>query len=371
LPPSKHSAKQHWLERIWQTRGAAAAILLPLAAVFVVLRFVRRTLYRIGFFRIVHLPVPVVVVGNITVGGVGKTPLVIHLARRLTALGWRVGIISRGYGRKGSDEVAEVFADSNPEQVGDEPVLIAQSTGCPLVAGADRVKAAHALLLAHPEIQVILSDDGLQHYRLGREFELVVTSSVAELNGWPLPAGPMREPRSRLRSVDAVVVPSTEGSATAGATSTNAVIPAPTLDAGGIEPSRCFRMATRATDFYSLTDRTQTCTADAFNGLRLHALAGIGNPQRFFSELQRMSIAAEEHVFPDHHTYRRDDLRFTGDAILTTEKDAVKLRRLVLDIPMPDLPALNLPVWVLPIDVSVEPDLAQFVVETLNGRTPA
>ena len=336
-------------------------------------------LYRCGLLRVEHLPVPVVVVGNITVGGVGKTPLVIHLARRLTALGWRVGIISRGYGGKGDNggsEVTEVFADSNPEQVGDEPVLIAQGTGCPLVAGADRAQAARTLLAAHPEIQVILSDDGLQHYRLGRALELVVTSAVAGLNGWPLPAGPMREPRSRLHSVDAVVVSVVAGASDAGDNAANAVLPAPTLDVDGVEPSRCFRMATRTADFYSLTDRSQTCTAYAFKGMRLHALAGIGNPQRFFTELQRMGITAEEHVFPDHHAYRNDDLRFTGDAILTTEKDAVKLRRLVLDIPMlnmpmPDVRTLNLPVWVLPIEVSVEPDLAQFVVEKLNGRTPA
>lgn len=308
-------------------------------------------LYRCGVLRVEHLPVPVVVVGNISVGGVGKTPLVIHLARRLTALGWRTGIISRGYGGQGNAGVTEVFAESDPEQVGDEPVLVAQNTGCPVVTGADRVKAARAMLEAHPNIQVILSDDGLQHYRLGRFLELAVTSPDAELNGWPLPAGPMREPRSRLHSVDAVIVTSAVG----------AVLPVPTLGGtGAAYPSR-FHAATRTADFASMVDHSQTRSPVSFSGLRLHAVAGIGHPQRFFDTLKRMGLEAEEHVFPDHHRYREDELCFTGDAILTTEKDAVKLRRL----------ALALPVWVLPIEVSIEPDLAQFVVEKLNGRTSA
>lgn len=339
------------LEQVWQTRGLVAVLSLPLAALFVSLRCIRQMLYRCGVWRVEQLPVPVVVVGNITVGGVGKTPLVIHLAKSLTALGWRTGIISRGYGGQGNAGVTEVHAESDPEQVGDEPVLVAQSTGCPVVTGADRVQAARALLEAHPNIQVILSDDGLQHYRLGRFLELAVTSADAELNGWPLPAGPMREPRSRLHSVDAVIVPAAQDAI-------GAVLPAPTL---GAAAPRSFRCATRSTDFYSLVDRAQMRLAADFKGLRLHAVAGIGHPQRFFDTLKRLGLEAEEHVFPDHHAYREDDLRFTGDAILTTEKDAVKLRRLALD----------LPVWVLPIEVSTEPDLARFVVEKLNGRTSA
>jgi tetraacyldisaccharide 4'-kinase len=321
-------------------------MLLPLAGLFVALRTLRRWLYRSGLLPVVDLPVPVVVIGNITVGGVGKTPLVIFLAQRLASMGWRPGIVSRGYGASGG-VVREVQTNDDPQQVGDEPLLLRNRCACPVVVGADRVAAAQHLLAAHPETQVILSDDGLQHYRLGRRVEIAVTSAESEMNGWPLPAGPMRESRARLNEVDAIV------SSSSGFRS--AVPPAPTFSVPH------FIMKPRFGDLYLLTDPARKVTATNLAGLRLHAVAGIGNPQRFFHQLDVLGLIAETHPFPDHHAYHSAELAFAGDAILTTEKDAVKLARL----------SVALPVWVLPMDVSVEPDLALTVVEKLNGRSPA
>jgi tetraacyldisaccharide 4'-kinase len=320
-------------------------MLLPLAGLFVVLRTLRRWLYRAGLLPVVYLPVPVVVIGNITVGGVGKTPLVIFLAQRLTSMGWRPGIVSRGYGTGGAGvgAVRTVQLDDDPQQVGDEPLLLCNRCACPVVVGADRVAAAQHLLATHPETQVILSDDGLQHYRLGRRVEIAVTSAESEMNGWPLPAGPMRESRARLNEVDAIV------------SSAGAVSPEPTFSVP------CFMMKTRFGDLYLLADPARKASATNLAGLRLHAVAGIGNPQRFFHQLDVLGLAVETHAFPDHHAFLAAELAFAGDAILTTEKDAVKLARL----------SLALPVWVLPMDISVEPDLALTVVEKLNGRSSA
>jgi tetraacyldisaccharide 4'-kinase len=320
-------------------------MLLPLAGLFVVLRTLRRWLYRAGLLPVVYLPVPVVVIGNITVGGVGKTPLVIFLAQRLTSMGWRPGIVSRGYGTGGAGvgAVRTVQLDDDPQQVGDEPLLLCNRCACPVVVGADRVAAAQHLLATHPETQVILSDDGLQHYRLGRRVDIAVTSAESEMNGWPLPAGPMRESRARLNEVDAIV------------SSAGAVSPEPTFSVP------CFMMKTRFGDLYLLADPARKASATNLAGLRLHAVAGIGNPQRFFHQLDVLGLAVETHAFPDHHAFLAAELAFAGDAILTTEKDAVKLARL----------SLALPVWVLPMDISVEPDLALTVVEKLNGRSSA
>jgi tetraacyldisaccharide 4'-kinase len=327
-------------------------MLLPLAGLFVVLRTLRRWLYRSGWLSVVYLPVPVVVIGNITVGGVGKTPLVVFLAQRLASLGWRPGIVSRGYGvgGAGGDGVRDVQLNDDPQRVGDEPLLLRNRCACPVVVGADRVAAAQHLLATHPETQVILSDDGLQHYRLGRRVEIAVTSTESEMNGWPLPAGPMRESRARLNEVDAIVS-STSAVPAAG----HFMSPEPTFSAPH------FMMTTLFGDLYLLADPARKAAATDLAGLRLHAVAGIGNPQRFFRQLDRLALVAENHAFPDHHAYLAADLAFAGDAILTTEKDAVKLARL----------SLALPVWVLPMDVSVEPDLALTVVEKLNGRPPA
>lgn len=328
---------------LWQKRGLAAVLLLPVALVFSSLVLLRRLLYRAGLFRSIRLPVPVVVVGNITVGGAGKTPLVLWLAEEFARRGRRPGIVSRGYG--GSvPGVHEVKTDDAASLVGDEPLLLKARAGCPVFVGRDRVAAARALLCAHPDCDVIVSDDGLQHYRLVRDFEIAVVDRQLAGNGWMLPAGPLREPAVRLAAVDAVVKNGEVAMMVHGV---------PTYD-----------MRLSGERFVSLADGAQARGPGDFAGLRLHAVAGIGKPQRFFDHLSSLGLAFTAHAFPDHHAYRPEELAFTGDAILATEKDAVKLRGLS------QLPA-QLPVWVLPVTAVVEPDLAHFILEKIDGRPPA
>lgn len=341
MPPSRPSAEPAGLVAAWRRRGLLACLLYPASLVFRLIVALRRAWIGRGE----RLPVPVVVVGNLTVGGAGKTPLTIELARALRERGRRPGIVSRGYG--GAGMVREVNTDADPRIVGDEPLLLARRSACPVVVGRDRVAAAHALLAAHPECDLILADDGLQHYRLGRDLEIAVFDARGVQNGWLLPAGPLREPVGRLATVDAVVL-----HGLAAAPSGRFMSPAPTV------PARVFRMRLQGDAF--VRDR-ETRSVDQLRGLRLHAVAGIGDPQRFFDYLSLLGVRFEAHAFPDHHAYRAEDLAFDGDAILTTEKDAVKLERL----------ALALPIWTLPVTARLEPDLAAFVLEKLDGPPSA
>ncbi len=308
-------------------------MLLPVGIVFFLVVALRRRLYRGGVLARERLPVPVIVVGNITVGGSGKTPLILWLVDALRRRGRRPGVVSRGYGG-GVDGVGEVEPDSVAELVGDEPLLIRRRAGCPVFVGRDRVAAGNALLARHSDCDVILCDDGLQHYRLARDVEIAVLDRRGLWNGWPLPAGPLREPESRLRTVDAVVANDWSGPAG-------------------------FRM-TLAGDSFQLLNGAASRPAAELAGLRLHAVAGIGEPQRFFDHLAGLGLGFEAHAFADHHRFVAADLAFDGDAILTTEKDAVKFGLLAA-----------LPVWVLPVTAVVAPDLGQFVLEKINGRSPA
>lgn len=325
--------------RIWQERGLAARLLLPAGLLFSLLALLRRLAYRLGWLSAVRLPVPVVVVGNIVAGGAGKTPLTLWLAQQLAALGRHPGIVSRGYGRH-DHRVSKVGAGDTAAGVGDEPLLLARRAHCPVFVGADRAAAGLALLAAHPECDVILCDDGLQHYRLARDVELAVVDRRGLLNGWPLPAGPLREPAGRLRKVAALILNGAAVAPVAG-------VPA-------------FAMRLQGERFRRLDAPEQTCTARELAGLRLHAVAGIGEPQRFFDHLAALGLRCEAHPFPDHHRYVRADLQFDGDAILTTEKDALKCAGLA-----------SVPIWVLPVEAVIEPDLARFVLEKIDGSAPA
>jgi tetraacyldisaccharide 4'-kinase len=316
--------------------------LSPFSLLFLCVVALRRAAYRCGLLRRERLPVPVVVVGNLVAGGAGKTPLTLWLAQRLIALGRHPGIISRGYGRN-VESVAKVGAGDTAASVGDEPLLLVRRCGCPVFVGADRAAAARALLAAHPACDVILCDDGLQHYRLARDVELAVIDRRGLMNGWPLPAGPLREPAARLASVDAVVL----------------------HDSGWTPPTgiRAFHMRLQGDVFYRLDAPQETRAAADFTGLRLHAVAGIGEPQRFFDHLAALGLRCATHAFPDHHRYTGADFALFspgGDAILTTEKDALKCAGLS-----------SLPIWVLPVDAVVEPDLARFVMEKIDGRPSA
>jgi tetraacyldisaccharide 4'-kinase len=329
LPLSKRS-----VEDVWRRRGAAAWLLLPAGVLFFFLVVLRRRFYRLGILKSVRLPVPVVVIGNITAGGSGKTPLALWLIEELKRRGRNPGVISRGYGGDAVG-VRKVSDGDTPAAVGDEPLLISRRARCPVFVGRDRVAAGRALLSEHPECDVVVCDDGLQHYRLARDVEIALVDRRGFWNGWPLPAGPLREPGSRLRSVDALVANGWNG------------------DAG-------FRMRLVGDRFELLGRAGHGATPSELAGKRLHAVAGIGEPQRFFDHLSALGLSFEAHAFPDHHAYVASDLAFDGDAILTTEKDAVKFDGLT-----------TLPVWVLPVTATVMPDLAQFILERIDGRPPA
>jgi tetraacyldisaccharide 4'-kinase len=304
-----------------------------LGGLFFLVAAFRRFLFRNGWLTAQQLPVPVVVIGNITAGGSGKTPLVLSLAEGLLRRGRRPGIVSRGYGGSLQD-IAEVTPDSDAAKVGDEPLLLRRRADCPVFVGPDRVAAGHALLAAYPDCDLLLCDDGLQHYRLARDVEIAVVDRRGLMNGWPLPAGPLREPAKRLERVDAIVAHGWSGSAK-------------------------FRMQLAGERFKRLGG-DEECLAADLDGQCLHAVAGIGEPQRFFDHLAGLGLRFVAHAFPDHHTYCSADIKFVGDAILTTEKDAVKFPLLT-----------TLPVWVLPVAACITPDLTQFILEKIDGRPPA
>lgn len=295
------------------------------------------------------LPVPVVVVGNLTVGGSGKTPLVIALVDALRGQGWRPGVVSRGYGgsvsrKDGTASVAGAAPDAS-DRYGDESVLIQQRTGVPVFVGRNRPEAARALLVAHPDVDVLLSDDGLQHYALPRDFEIAVFDARGAGNGKLLPAGPLREPLARLGEVDAIVLN--------GASAT-----LPDLPAGVAPVLPPFRMELVPGDAYRVNDRTITRPLDSFRGRRLTAAAGIGNPQRFFELLRSLGLSFHRMPLADHHRY--DDNPFArrnSEAVLMTEKDAVKCARFD-----------EARMWAVPVFAVVDPALVAAIVARIGGR---
>ena len=340
MPPKTASRQRAGFPAFWLHRNFISGLLWPLSCLFALLARIRRA--RIEPQR---LAVPVVVVGGITVGGAGKTPLTLYLVEALRKQGYVPGIISRGYGGAVSGEL-EVHPESAAAVVGDEPLLLRQRARCPVFVGADRVAVGKALLAAHPEVNVILCDDGLQHYRLARDFEIAVFDRRGLGNGRQLPAGPLREPVARLHEVDAVVLNDAPLAAIAAAGS----------------PTAVFSMRLDGTEFSYLHDAARKATVDALRGRKLHAVAGIGEPQRFFDHLRALGLDFEAHAFPDHHAYTQDELDFGEAVILSTEKDGVKLRAVLA----PEVEA-----WVLPVSAVLSPGLDQLIVEKLNGRTPA
>lgn len=290
------------LDRIWYGPSPLAWLLLPLSGLYCAAVTVRRWTYRVGIKKRHRLDVPVIVVGNLSVGGTGKTPLVIWLARFLREQGYRPGLVARGYGGRAAVWPQPVNADSDPALVGDEPVLLAAATRCPMMVAPDRVAAARALLAAQP-CDVILSDDGLQHYALGRDIEIAVVDGARRFgNGHCLPAGPLREPVGRLREVDLTVV---NGAGVAGE----------------------LRMRVESDDAVNLLSGERQPLA-TFRAQPVHAIAGIGVPTHFFAALENAGLDVFRHPFPDHHAYRSDELDFAAAApLLMTDKDAVKCRR--------------------------------------------
>ena len=301
------------LTRLWYEGGVAAWFLQPLSWLYRAAMSLRRQGYASGWLPSHRVGRPVVVVGNLTVGGTGKTPLVAWLAEHLVQRGVKVGILSRGYGSSGHAP-RRVDPGSDWRDVGDEPLLLRQRTGCTTVVSADRV--AGARLLIEQGAEVILADDGLQHLRLARDCEIVVIDGARGFgNGRLLPAGPLRDPVSRLASVDLIVV---NGERTHASFAQLPSTLAPHSVQMALEPGSALHLA----------GRQAARSVESFRGQPVHAVAGIGNPLRFFGDLRSRGLQILEHAFPDHHPFTAADLDFGDDlSVLMTEKDAVKCRR--------------------------------------------
>ncbi len=323
-----------WLQRQWYRRTTWQLLLWPLSQLFRLLSALRRLAYGAGLLPVWRAPVPVIVVGNISVGGTGKTPLVIWLASWLLRHGWRPGILSRGY-RGEAAGPTRVRADSDAALVGDEPLLLARHTACPVWVGRRRAATAQALLAAHPECNVLICDDGLQHYALARDIEIaVVDGRRRHGNGRLLPAGPLREAVSRLRQVDAVVVQ------------------------GGEAGSGEYACRLVPSVFRNVRDPGRTIEAAALRRHELHAVAGIGDPRRFFDTLRALGLQCAEHPFPDHHAYRAADLQFADNrTVLMTEKDAVKCAAFAC----PEW-------WYLAVEAEIDQDLERLLLHKLEEK---
>ena len=349
--PTVRNSTESILGAAWQRRGILACLLWPLSLLFRLIGALRRALYAAGWLRSTRLPVPVIVVGNIFVGGTGKTPLTIWLVQMLRQAGYVPGVISRGYAAPSTDgkpSVQHVSATSLAAEVGDEPLLIATHGQCPVVVGRNRVAAAEALLQAHPEVNLILSDDGLQHYRLQRDIEIMLFDSRGVGNGWLLPAGPLREPASRRRDftiVNAASIPSSM-------------------------PAASIRMQLAGEHAVQLADPAQVRSLSDLRDppLRLAAAAGIGNPQRFFSMLSAAGLVFEALALPDHYDFSDNPFAaLTADLILITEKDAVKCRQIETIKHDPRI-------WVVPVTAQIDPALSHQIhqiLEKLRGHPTA
>jgi tetraacyldisaccharide 4'-kinase len=330
-------------EYFWYRIRPLHVVLIPLSLLFAAVAGLRRAAYRLDWMKRERMPVPVIVVGNITVGGTGKTPVVLWLVQLLREAGYYPGIVTRGYG--GSEALQEVLADSDPRRTGDEPLLLARRAGVPVFAGRRRSAAARSLLQAHPRCDVLVADDGLQHYALARDVELAVVDGERKFgNGWLLPAGPLREPVGRLRAVNAVVI-NGEGDLSN--------LPAPR-----------YRMRVVGDVFRNVSDPQRRASAPELHDRPLHAVAAIGNPMRFFSHLKALSLDFRPHPFPDHFAFGADDLAFAGEeTVLMTEKDAVKCSAFA-----------KASWWYLPVEAEVDPALGQMLLaklRSLHGRQAA
>ncbi|MGD9356105.1 MAG: tetraacyldisaccharide 4'-kinase [Chromatiales bacterium] len=316
----------------WKKWHPVALLLFPLSLLMRLVVFLRRLAYKVRLLPVYRSRVPVIVIGNLTVGGTGKTPLVIWMCNHLATLGYRPGVVLRGYGGKAATWPQQVRADSDPQVVGDEAVVIAQQTGCPVCASPSRADAAHALL-EHDDCDVIISDDGLQHYALGRDIEIVVIDGDRRFgNGMLLPAGPLRESPRRLRRVDFVIV---NGHCS------------DTEQCLRLEPGPLVNLVTG-----------ETRPLANFRGESVHLVTGLGNPQRFIDMLRDAGLDADQQLFPDHHDYRPDDFAFGDELpVIMTAKDAVKIR-----------PFADHHYWYLRLEVKPPVDVIDQILNRLRTR---
>ena len=321
-----------WIQTQWQKRGVYAWLMLPLSLLYCLVMILRREAYGSGLLKASRIGKPVIVVGNLSVGGTGKTPLVIWLANQLARQGIKPAVISRGYGGRAKNFPLLVTAESYAAMTGDEPAMIARSLGCPVVIDPDRVAAAN-WLVERDLCDVIISDDGLQHLALGRDLEIaVIKSDMIAGNGLCLPAGPLRESKSRLKSVDVVISREKKSALTEY-----------TME---ILPGECSRLDSPA----------MRLPLSAFWNSPVHAIAGIGNPEGFFCSLRTAGLEIIPHPFPDHYDYTPADISFTdGLPVIMTEKDAIKCR---------EFPTRNH--WAVTVSVEVEEGILNAVLEKIK-----
>lgn len=333
------SSISEFVTKSWYQGAYWLYLLWPLYLVYSVVILLRKYLYRFHFFKSYRAKVPVVVVGNITLGGTGKSPLVAYLVESLTEMGFKPGVVSRGYGANISPtDVREVSANSLVSDVGDEPLMLKRRVGCPIFVSPIRALAVQAL--EKKGCDIVITDDGLQHYALARDIEICVFDGERKWgNGHLLPMGPMREPLKRINTTDFVVMNG--------------------ADWTGPKQSRiaAFRMDLEASNLRAL-NAEQTLSLGALRGKEVDAIAGIGNPERFFNTLVMQGLLVEAHRFSDHHAYTQSDLCFDGDrSLIMTEKDAVKCQ------------AFNLPeAWYLPVSAKLSGDLAAQIVTALKSK---
>lgn len=320
--------EQHWYR---PSLTLLTFFCLPLAWLFGFVVAVRRFLYRICIKKIICFPVPIIIVGNITVGGTGKTPFVIWLAKKLQEKGFNPGIVTRGIGGIEKQEPRWVTANSLPKEVGDEAILLVRRTTCPVVIGIDRVAAVKELL-AKKNCDIVISDDGLQHYRLGRDIEIAMIDGIRKLgNKQLIPAGPLRENIQRLNQVDFIV-----------------------QQDENISENK-YAMKLEGTKFVSVNNEQQCVPLDYFKNKTAHAIAAIGHPARFFSVLRAAGIQIIEHTFRDHYLYKSSDLQFDDNLpILMTEKDAVKCKQIATKN-----------CWFLPVSAAVDEKLILELIRKL------
>ena len=328
-----------FIAEVWYGRHALRFVLIPLSWVFRLVAHLRRAAYQSGLLGVYRSPVPVIVVGNLTVGGTGKTPLVIWLAQLLRDYGFRPGVITRGYRGGARHWPQQVRPDSDVRVVGDEALLIARRTGLPVAAGPDRAQDIESLI-EHSKVNIIVSDDGMQHYAMARDLEIAVLDGVRRLgNGYCLPAGPLREPAPRLAEVDLIV---TQGLAGRGE----------------------FALRYDAKQVLRV-DREMSVPLADFAPKSVHAVAATGNPESFFKLLRKHGFRITPHAFPDHYQFRRQDFEFGDDApIVMTEKDAVKCEFLN-----------DSRMWYVPIDIElpavIESRLRTLLRNLFNGQEAA
>ena len=322
------------LQQLWYEKTSfLLKSLIPLSWLYLLVIMARKAMYRFGIKKVSKFSVPIIVVGNITVGGTGKTPFVIWLANFLKAQGYHPGIVSRGYAGSANQQPTSVTQASDPSLVGDEAVLIARHSHCPVVVARQRVSAVHYLLeIFHSDI--VISDDGLQHYAMGRDIEVAMLDGQRRLgNRYCLPAGPLREPVRRLKEVNFTIV------------------------TDGTPMAHEFAMTLKADQFYQLQNPSNIQAAAIFQHKKCYAVAGIGNPDRFFSTLKHLNVFCQQHPFSDHYSFQLSDFNFAEpeSVIVMTEKDAVKCQAFADER-----------FWCLPVKASVDHHFAEQLMKRLK-----